>query len=90
MSKRKSEAWKGLLKPFADIIENIELSIERLPDEDLLKLSKAIDEPTQTNCGWSTYRAAQYLEPLVTNKMLRRQLNDWIENAKERKDNAKN
>jgi hypothetical protein len=64
--------WKDRLRPFADHIETMATMIRLLEDEDLKKLGAACCQPTQTNCGWSTYQAAKVIEREVGAELYRR------------------
>lgn len=53
--------WKKRLDPFAEKVYEITRMLHAMSTDDLKKLLKACDEPTQTNCGWAHFAIA----PLV-------------------------
>jgi hypothetical protein len=64
--------WKDRLRPFAEHIEAIHSAINTMSDDDLKKLGIACRQPTQTNCGWSTYGAAKVIKGEVDAELARR------------------
>lgn len=56
---------KLLLDPVAIVLGGINENLENMSYEELQALRKACDEPDTGNCWVWTYRAAQYLKPIL-------------------------
>lgn len=52
---------RDLLKPHAEHFQVMAAHVWDASDDDLKALIAACDAASQTNCGWDTYAAAQYL-----------------------------
>lgn len=50
---------KDILKPFATMFESMAQFAASASDTDLVGIIDACNAMTETNCGWSTFRAAQ-------------------------------
>lgn len=66
---------KERLEPFAEDYERLVQSLEAMDDVALEGLSVACANVSQTNCGWSTYRAAKVLQPEISSILLLRKRN---------------
>jgi hypothetical protein len=60
------------IEPYAKLWEEIEIKIEQTSLPKLQYLLKCCSTPTTTNCGWSIYRAAKAIQPLVISEIARR------------------
>lgn len=60
------------LKPYAELWQEIEIKIEETSLPKLRYLLKCCDTPTDSNCGWDTYRAAKAIKPLIVSEIARR------------------
>lgn len=67
-----SKEWITRLRPFAEHLEAMYQAIVDASDDDLMALRRACGEPTQTNCGWSTYRVARVIFDEIDGEILRR------------------
>lgn len=68
------QEWETVLKPFAILIAGMVENIKGMDDHDLLELRTACDQPTQTNCWYWTYSAAQVIRGEVEDEVTRRGL----------------
>jgi hypothetical protein len=70
------QSWGQRLDPFArlyaDMQTTIDGRIESASDDDLRKLAKACDRPTQTNCWWATLHVAPLVADAIKVEQYRR------------------
>ncbi|MBE3133859.1 MAG: hypothetical protein IMZ55_10310 [Acidobacteria bacterium] len=66
--------WKRRLQPFADMWEEMVRQLEDMETPDLRALEKACNQPSQTNCSWTIYGAAEFLRPKIVRELRRRGL----------------
>ena len=70
------DAWKKALDPFDDLYRDMltayAVRMEQMTDEQLNELYRATRSPSQTNCGWTMYRAAPIVRDEVERERYRR------------------
>jgi hypothetical protein len=61
----RGDEWKGTLEPWARAYRRAHMAMTKhlgnMSDERLAELLAATEKPSQTNCGWATYGAAQFI-----------------------------
>lgn len=69
--------WKTRLEPFAQqylaLYDMIHEYVSGLTDADLALVERQSHMPTQTNCGWSTYRVAPLIREEIRCERYRRE-----------------
>ena len=84
--KQASQAaaiWKRQLSPFAKVTADVDgelrAMIEGLSNKRLQNLEIAVTKPTEGNCWWATYRAAEIIKPLVAQEIRLRRSRKWMD-----------
>jgi hypothetical protein len=76
MQTKAERAWKSLLDPWGDTYGQFLISLdahcENLSDDDLEALAAAAAMPSQSNCGWTTYRVAPIVRDAIRSEWFRR------------------
>lgn len=63
---------KAVRHPLIEAIGEMLYLLNRLDDAELVQLRESIDSHTTTNCCWSRYAAAQFLDPHVVKRRAKR------------------
>lgn len=70
---QKRQTWRNRLEPFATLYRNfvrqVRDQIEAMPLSDVRKLLESAEQPTETNCGWSTYQAAPIIRHMCKRRL---------------------